>query len=58
MRVRLPAFLRSVDPRKLAALVTAALVSPAVDGARAERKPGSSWLTWGDAYLRGGAHLN
>ncbi len=58
MKVRLPAFLYLMDPRKLAALVTAALVSPAVDDAPVVGKPGSSWLRWGDAHFRAGAHLS
>jgi hypothetical protein len=58
MIVRLPAFLTLVDPRKLAALVTAGLLSPAVDDAPAAGKPGDTWLRWGDAHARAGAHLN
>lgn len=58
MTVRLPAFLYLLDPRKLAALVTAALLCPAVDDAPVAGKPGSSWLRWGDAHVRTGAHLN
>ena len=58
MTVRLPAFMMLVDPRKLAALVTAALLSPAIDDAPAGGKAGDIWLRWGDAHARAGAHLN
>ncbi len=58
MTVRLPAFLYQMDPRKLAALVTAALLSPAVDDAPSSGKPGGAWLRWGDAHCRIGAHLS
>ena len=58
MTVRVPAFMTLVDPRKLAALVTAALLSPADDDAPLAGKVGHTWLRWGDAHARAGAHLN
>jgi hypothetical protein len=58
MTVRLPAFLHFMHPRKLAALVTAALLFPSVDDAPDAGKPGSSWLRWGDVHFRAGIHLN
>ncbi len=49
-----------LDPRKLAALLTPALIARAVDDAPEAKagKVGTCWLRWSDVHHRGQAHLN
>jgi hypothetical protein len=49
-----------LDPRKLAALLTPALLARSVDDAPEAKacKVGTCWLRWGDVHHRGRAHLN
>ncbi len=49
-----------LDSRKLAALLTPALLARAVDDApeAKARRVGTSWLRWGDVHHHGRAHLN
>jgi hypothetical protein len=58
VRIRHPHL--EIDNRRLAAILTPALLSPAKDDAPQAkgRKPGIAWLQWGDANQRECAHLD
>jgi hypothetical protein len=60
MIVRLPRLPIELDHRRLATLLTAALLSHAVDDAPEAQgsRAGVAWLRWGDANCRDRAHLN
>ena len=47
-----------LDTRRLAAILTPVLLSPARDDAPTDEKVGVAWLRWGDANLWADAHLN
>jgi hypothetical protein len=47
-----------LDPRKIAAILTPALLSPPCDDALPDVKAGVAWLRWGDANQGSSTHLN
>lgn len=60
MTVRIPQSLVALDNRRLAAILTPALLSPANDDSPEARvqRAGTAWLRWGDANLLVGLHLS
>ncbi len=49
MTVRIPSLLL-LDQKKLAAILTPALLAPARDDAPQGSKAGTSWVRWGEAH--------
>lgn len=58
MTVRIRHTLKDIDTRRLAAILTPALLAPARDGMPESSKPGTWWVRWGEANQTDGVHLN
>jgi hypothetical protein len=60
MTVRIPYSELEIDHRKLAAILTPALLSPTRDdaGEAKARRAGIGWLYWSEAHYRACTYLN
>ena len=52
MTIRVPSSVKKLDPEKMAAVFTMALVNPSRDDAHGRKadRPGTSWVRWSETH--------